>query len=353
MQAKLILQDGTTLSGESFGYEQSSAGEVVFNTGMVGYPECFTDPSYYGQILVLTYPLIGNYGVPKEENSSYYKTLFESPKIHLSGLVVTQYSEEYSHWEAKKSLSQWLKDEQVPAITGLDTRFLAKKIREEGTLLGKIIINGKDTDFYDPDRENLVSKVSSQEVTEYGDGEKTVAILDCGCKHGIIRSITKRGFRVRVYPWDYDISQENFAGLLISNGPGNPKFATAAIQSVKQVLQRTPTCPVFGICFGNQILALAAGADIYKLKYGHRSQNQPCVVVGSKRCFITSQNHGFAVDEKTLPPDWEPWFFNANDGTNEGIKHIKKPFRSVQFHPEAFPGPVDTEFLFDEFLEML
>ncbi len=252
--AKLIFADGTVLQGRGFGSHRSASGEAVFNTGMVGYPECFTDPSYYGQILILTYPIIGNYGVPGLGSTfDLMKSPFESDRVHIAGLVVSEISENYSHWNSVGSLHDWLTLQGVPGISGIDTRFLTQKLREQGATLAKIVI-GK---------------------------------------------------------------------------------------------------PIFGICLGHQLLARAAGASTYKLKFGHRSQNQPCIQVGTKRCYITSQNHGYAVAEESLPQNWEPWFFNANDGTNEGLRHRSKPFFSVQFHPEASPGPLDTSFLFDDFVKLL
>ena len=351
MIAKLVLEDGTVFTGEAFGSPNSVAGEVVFNTGMVGYPECFTDPSYEGQILVLTYPLIGNYGVPPVSQDGPLQQDFESQRIHIAGLVVSEHSQQFSHWKGATSLHTWLESNGVPGISGIDTRRLTQKLREHGCMLGKIVVSERDVEFHDPNRENLVARVSQTEPVTYGDGAKRVLLINCGCKFNIIRSLLQRDVTVVTVPWDWDISGETYDGLVISNGPGDPKMCAATVENVRQALE--DDTPVFGICLGNQILSLAAGADTYKLKYGHRSQNQPCVLVGSKRCYITSQNHGYAVDEKTLPPEWDPWFFNANDGTNEGIRHRSKPFMSVQFHPEASPGPLDTGFLFDEFIEML
>lgn len=353
MTAKLVLEDGSYYHGTSFGSSASVAGEVVFNTGMVGYPECFTDPSYTGQILILTYPLIGNYGVPDHHNgTSPLNNEFESEKVQISGLVVSEVSKDFSHWGGHSNLSDWLKASNVPAICDIDTRHLTQKLREHGSMLGKILVEDHvDLDFVDPNRENLIAQVSPKKPQEFGDGKKTVLLLNCGCKFNIIRSLLKRGVAVKSVPWNWELSQEKYDGLVISNGPGDPKTCQESIHHIRKALQNA--VPIFGICMGSQLLALAAGADTYKLKFGHRSQNQPCIQVGSKRCFITSQNHGYAVDERTLPEGWEPWFFNANDGTNEGIRHRSKPFMSVQFHPEASPGPVDTGFLFDEFVEML
>jgi carbamoyl-phosphate synthase small subunit len=350
-QIKLILEDGSIYSGYSFGAEKSTAGEVVFNTGMVGYPESMTDPSYKGQILTLTYPLIGNYGIPSNQTDLFgILKFFESDKIQIQGLIVSEQCENYHHWNAVKSLSQWLKEHNIPGIYGIDTRALTKKLREEGTMLGKIVYD-EDIDFDDPNKRNLVKEVSIDKPIIYGEGDIKIVVIDCGIKNNILRSFLKRDIQVIRVPWDYDISNKQFHGLFISNGPGDPKMCRETVETVRKTMERN--IPIFGICLGNQILALAAGADTYKLKYGHRSQNQPCREIGTKRCYITPQNHGYAVDTKTLPEDWEPWFENANDKTNEGIRHKTKPWFSIQFHPEAKCGPVDTEFLFDRFLEII
>ncbi len=353
MLAKLVLEDGTIFQGQSFGSATAGSGEVVFNTGMVGYPECFTDPSYAGQILTLTYPLIGNYGVPKiDSNGKPLASPFESEHIQIAGLVVSEVSTDFSHWDAGCSLHHWLNENGVPAITGVDTRGLTQKLRDNGSMLGKIIsAESGDPGFVDPNLENLVAKVSPATAQTFGDGAKKVLLLNCGCKYNIIRALLQRDVTVKAVPWNWDINQEEFDGLLISNGPGDPKMCKETVGNIRQIMEKR--APIFGICLGNQLLALAAGAETYKLKYGHRGQNQPCIMVGSKRCFITSQNHGFAVDDRSLPPDWAPWFFNANDGTNEGIRHRTLPFSSVQFHPEACPGPLDTKHLFDEFIDKI
>ena len=353
MLAKLILEDGSVFQGESFGSATPKSGEVVFNTGMVGYPECLTDPSYAGQIINLTYPLIGNYGVsPFHSNGSPIDSGFESTRIQIEGLIVSEFSRDYSHWDAKYSLQDWLLDNDIPAISGIDTRVITQKLREKGSMLGKIVPSeSRDIDFVDPNLCNLVARVSPHEPEIFGDGAKVVLLLNCGCKLNIIRSLLQRDVTVKSVPWDWDLSKEKFDGLLISNGPGDPRVCETAIENIRKAMQME--APIFGICLGNQLLARAAGAATYKLKYGHRGQNQPCVLVGSKRCFITSQNHGYAVDDKSLTDGWLPWFFNANDGTNEGIRHASKPFFGVQFHPEACPGPLDTSHLFDAFIEKL
>lgn len=347
----LHLEDGSVFEGYSFGFPQGVSGEVVFNTGMVGYPESLTDPSYKGQILVLTYPLIGNYGVPATHWINGLPTAFESDRIHIAGLIVSSYSPHYSHWNAARSLADWLKEQHVPALEGVDTRMLTKRLREKGAMLGKIPISDENPEFYDPNSENLVSVVSVKQPVRYNGGKKSVVLIDCGCKHGIIRSLLARGLTVIRVPWDYNFLDEDFDAVVVSNGPGDPTMCPETVGLVRKAMEEN--YPIFGICLGHQILALAAGADTYKLKFGHRSQNQPCIEVGTKRCYVTSQNHGYAVAAETLPPDWKPWFINANDGTNEGIRHRSRPFRGVQFHPEATPGPVDTAHLFDEFLSMV
>jgi len=348
---RLVLQDGSIFHGKQFGFPESVAGEVVFNTAMTGYPESITDPSYKGQILVLTYPLIGNYGVPDDISEDGISRYFESERIQVSGLVISDYSVDHHHWNARESLSDWLSENKVPGIYGIDTRALTKRLRERGTMLGKIIVNERDVDYFDPNLENLVAQVSIRERTVYGKGKYRILLVDCGVKHNIIRHLLSRDTTVIRVPWDHDLSREDYDGLFISNGPGDPKKCEAAISQLSIAIKGGK--PVFGICLGNQLLALAAGADTYKLKYGHRSHNQPVQLANSPRCFITSQNHGFAVDEKTLPPEWETLFTNLNDFTNEGLRHRKWPVFSAQFHPEASSGPTDTGFLFDEFLSLI
>jgi carbamoyl-phosphate synthase small subunit len=355
----LILEDKTVLKGTSFGAETDTQGEVVFNTGMVGYPESFTDPSYKGQILTLTYPLIGNYGIPSDsKDESGIKKYFESNNIHLNGILVAEYTEKPSHWNMKTTLSKWLKQNNIPALANIDTRALTQKLREKGTMLGKIIFdeNGLKKaggEFYDPNKENLVDMVSIKKPITYKRGRKKIVLIDCGCKNNIIRNLLKRNITVIRVPWNYDIFEHKikFNGVLISNGPGDPMIVKKTHEIVKKCLRAK--IPVFGICLGNQILAIAAGAKTYKLKYGHRAQNQPCMDLKTKKCYITSQNHGFAIQKKSLPAGWEPWFVNVNDKTIEGIRHKTKPFMAVQFHPEASPGPTDTSYLFDEFLKNL
>lgn len=343
MNGTLILEDQTKLVGKAFGAKVSVAGEVVFSTGMVGYPESFTDPSYRGQILVLTYPVIGNYGVPDKE-------FWESGRIQVAGLIISQYIDTPSHYHSVMTLGYWFEKEGIPILEIKDTRFLTQKIREQGAMLGKIEFD-KKIDFEDSNRRNLVSEVSTKEVTVKGSGKKTIVIFDCGGKANIERDFLKRGIRIITVPWNYNIfnSPHKFDALFFSNGPGDPKTVIDTIEIIKEGLKRK--IPILGICLGHQLLALAAGGDTYKLKFGHRGQNQPCHLVGSKRCFLTTQNHGYAVGK--IPPGFRPWFFNANDNTNEGIIHEKYPFMSVQFHPEVNPGPMDTDWIFDYFLEKI
>ena len=401
----LILSDGTVFRGRSFGYEKPVAGEVVFNTAMTGYPESLTDPSYAGQLMTLTYPLVGNYGVPPftiEANG--LATFMESEKIHAEAIIVSDYSENYSHWNAVESLADWLKREQVPGITGIDTRELTKVLREHGVMMGRIVFDdneelrmkneesgcaaaphgnssfGGEADIlhssFNYGEVNYVDRVSCKDIIVYAGGEsktfpvstpmeelnsqlsifhsqlKKVVLVDCGVKTNILRCLLKRGVEVIRVPWNYDFNGLQFDGLFISNGPGDPDTCDAAVQNIRRAMQNEKL-PIFGICMGNQLLSKAGGAKIYKLKYGHRSHNQPVRMVGTNRCFITSQNHGYAVDNNTLGADWEPLFVNMNDGSNEGIRHKRNPWFSAQFHPEAASGPTDTEFLFDEFVKLL
>ncbi len=363
-KATLILEDGSKFEGISFGAEKSALGEVVFNTGMMGYPETLTDPSYEAQIVTFTFPLIGNYGVPDDSMKDGLEVHFESNRIHPAGIIVSEYSEKHSHWEATRSLGDWLKINNVPAITGLDTRAITQHLRTNGAMLGKILV-GKDagkvssSKFYDPNKDNLVAQVCVKEPmtykTEHAKGKaKTIVLLDCGIKNNSIRSFLDRGANIIRVPWNYDFISKGIKcdGLFLSNGPGDPMLIKETHAIVKKALKAK--LPTFGICLGNQLMSIAAGAKTYKLKFGHRSQNQPCMDLDTKRCYITTQNHGFAVDAKTLPKkDWSVWFENVNDGTVEGVKHKTLPFFAVQFHPESTPGPLDTGWMFDKFIKVL
>ena len=366
--ARLILEDGTEFCGRSFGYDADTIGEVVFSTAMTGYPESLTDPSYAGQILVMTYPLVGNYGVPETSIGNNGLPMFmESERIHVKALVVADYSERFSHWNAKESLAAWLKREKIPAITGIDTRRLTMVIREHGVMMGRIALGGLENleeleKLGHPNYSsvNWVEKVSCKDVLVYQPTPniqlptpKRVVLVDCGVKANIVRCLTRRGIEVVRVPWDYDFNEIQFDGLFLANGPGDPERCEKTVEHIRKFLDNETVRPCMGICLGNQLLARAAGAKTYKLKYGHRSHNQPVRKVGTNQCFITSQNHGFAVDDKTLPADWEPLFVNMNDGSNEGVRHKTKPWFSVQFHPEACSGPTDTEWMFDEFAKLL
>lgn len=352
----LVLSDGTRFHGKSFGYDAPVAGEVVFNTAMMGYPESLTDPSYEGQLLTLTFPLVGNYGVPPftmEENG--IPSFMESERIHASALIVSDYSDYYSHWNAVESLSEWLKREKVTGITGIDTRELTKVLRENGVMMGKILFDENPELIPEADYAgiNFVDRVSCKEIIRYNEGAgKKVVLVDCGVKANIIRSLLSRGVEVVRVPWNYDYTDMEFDGLFLANGPGDPDMCEESVNIIRKQISESRK-PICGICMGNQLLAKAGGATIYKLKYGHRSHNQPVRQVGTNKCYVTSQNHGYAVDAKTLEADWEELFVNMNDGSNEGICHKTNPWFSSQFHPEACSGPVDTSFIFDKFIDTL
>lgn len=346
--AQLVLETGAIFNGFAPSWQQETFfGEVVFTTGMTGYPESLTDPSFAGQILTFTYPLIGNYGIPTSET-------WESPKIHAAGVIVSHATHHWSHHTGLQSFQEWLKEQEVPLLIGIDTRALTKTLRTSGTLLGAITIeNKKSFPFIDPNESHLVAGVSIPAKTTYQNGgQKTVVVVvDCGMKANIIRSLSRLPIVIHRVPYNYDYTQEHYDGIFISNGPGNPTKCTETIAILKKAMQNNK--PIFGICLGTQLLALAAGAKTYKLPFGHRSQNQPCIETKTKKCYVTSQNHGYAIEENSLPEEWNVSFRNINDGTVEGIEHVSKPFFAVQFHPEASPGPTDTHWLFDKFIQTL
>ena len=355
----LVLSDGTKFHGKSFGYEKPVAGEVVFNTAMMGYPESLTDPSYAGQLMTLTYPLVGNYGVPPFSiEANGLATFMESDRIYASAIIVSDYSASYSHWNAKESLGDWLKREQVPGVTGIDTRELTKVLREHGVMMGRLVFDDEANEatngnYEDYGSVNWVDKVSCKDIIRYNEGAgRKVVLVDCGVKANIIRCLVNRGVEVIRVPWNYDYTDMAFDGLFLANGPGDPDMCVDAVEVLRKQMSSSRK-PICGICMGNQLLAKAGGATIYKLKYGHRSHNQPVREVGTNRCYVTSQNHGYAVDAATLGNDWRELFVNMNDGSNEGIRHLSLPWFSSQFHPEACSGPVDTEFMFDRFIETL
>jgi len=345
--AKLILKNGISFEGKSFGAQASTSGEVVFSTGMMGYPESLTDPSYKGQILVLTYPLVGNYGIPDRE-------FWESDRIQISGLIVSNYIDTPYHFQSKQTLGNWLNEENIAALEIKDTRHITKLIRSRGNTLGKIQ-NIENTDFYDPNYENLVKSVSSKKINKKirSNSFPNILLIDLGAKRNIQRALLSRKINLITVPWDFDLTRNelktNIDGIVISNGPSNPKFVLETVNNISKLIKLS--IPILGICLGHQLLALAAGGDTKKLKYGHRSQNQPCIDSSNGRCYITTQNHGYAVS--TIPDNFKIWFTNANDGSNEGIIHKNKHIMSVQFHPEATPGPHDCEWIFDYFLEKI
>lgn len=344
--SRLVLRDGGVFEGLAPAWQDKTFfGEVVFTTGMVGYVESLTDPSYAGQILTFTFPLIGNYGVPDA-------SLWESSKIHASGVIITELSQSFHHFQARWSLQEWLKQQRVPLITGIDTRALTKLLREEGVMLGAITTDKKSPKkFFDPNATHLVKQVSVKEPRVYGKGRKKIIAVDCGMKENIIRCLSAFPWTIKRVPFDYDYTEEEWDGVFISNGPGDPMVCKETVAIMKKAMQRKK--PVFGICLGSQLMALAIGARTFKLPYGHRGHNQPCVHLPDQRCYLTSQNHGYAIDEKSLPKEWRVSFRNLNDQTVEGIEHKSLPFFSVQFHPEAAPGPVDTRWLFEKFYELV
>lgn len=358
--AKLVLEDGTELRGEVFGAQRPVAGEVVFNTGMTGYVETLTDPSYKGQILVMTYPLVGNYGVPPTRSEGSIDGPYESSGIQVQGLVVQGYVDQHSHHAANRSLDAWLRQDEIPGLHGIDTRTLTRRLREHGTMRGWLVPDGSSLEEAKHPSASIdmtsdvFHAVAPKEPVRYEGGDQRILVVDVGIKDNIVRSLLSRGATVTRAPWHSELAwlAHEADGIVIGNGPGDPKDLAPLIAQIRQLLGRFEK-PIFGICLGNQILSLAAGGDTYKLPYGHRGVNQPVQDLLTRRCYITSQNHGYAVRDDSLPPDWEPWFVNINDGTNEGVRSRAYPYFSVQFHPEAHPGPTDTGFLFDDFLRLV
>lgn len=351
----LILEDGHVFHGFSFGFEKPVSGEVVFSTAMTGYVESLTDPSYNGQILAITFPLVGNYGVPQASfDAQGLSSFYESEKVQVRALVVGDYSYDYSHWNASRSLADWLKEEQVVGIHGVDTRELTKVLREKGAMKAKIVFDTpEEIDFEDTQALNLASEVSCAEVKSYGQGTKKLCVVDCGVTHNLLRTLSGYDVEITRVPWNHDFNADTVAydGLLISNGPGNPELCTETIEHVRQFMQSGK--PICGVGLGHQILALAAGAKVEKLKAGHRGHNQPVRMVGSNKCVITAQNHGYAVVGASLPADWKELFVSMNDGSNEGIRHESKTWISTQFVPETAGGTTDTRFVFEEFFAAL
>jgi carbamoyl-phosphate synthase small subunit len=346
--AQLRLEDGKTFSGTRFGADIATSGEVVFTTAMVGYPESLTDPSYFGQILVFTYPLIGNYAVPDPHAKDQgIKKFLESERIQVKGVIVSEYCQDASHHRQWITLNEWLKENAIAALYNVDTRSLTQHLRDHGVMLGQIARNHTDS-LFDPNQENSVGHVSRKEATRLGRGNLCIAVLDCGIKNNIIRELLSYDTKLIIYPFNADVTTAPYDGLLISNGPGNPAKCVETIATIRNAMELGK--PILGICLGHQLLALAAGAKTYKLKFGHRSHNQPCAQKNG-RAFVTAQNHGYAVDASSLPENWLESFYNTNDGTNEGIRHRHLPFSSVQFHPEGASGPMDSRFLFAEFIE--
>lgn len=366
-KAVLVLEDGSHFFGHGFGAAKKVSGEVVFSTSMVGYPEALTDPSYKGQILTLTYPLVGNYGVPPYNLELGIPRYFESESIKVTGLVVHELCQKPYHWASTKTLDEWLKSENIPGIYGIDTRELTKKLRVKGVMLGILHVceEGEELNHEkllkevetvpDPNLRDLVREVTIKEPVHHeAGGNKVVVLIDCGVKYSILRNLLKRGINVVRVPYNFsaeEILEYNPSWVIVSNGPGDPKKCVRTTECVRGLVEED--IPTMGICLGTQVLALALGGDTYKLKYGHRSQNQPVLDLETNRCYITTQNHGYAVSPDSLNgTDLEAWFMNANDKTVEAIKHKTKPAFALQWHPEASPGPYDTEFLFDEFLKL-
>ncbi|MDR0398740.1 MAG: glutamine-hydrolyzing carbamoyl-phosphate synthase small subunit [Endomicrobium sp.] len=367
-KAYLELSNGIKLEGKAIGADVSVSGEMVFNTGMLGYSEAMTDPSYLGQILVFSFCLIGNYGIPFPENGDFFSSQgHESSSIKTQGIIVSDIYSGCHHHDGGISLEDWMKKQDVPGIAGIDTRYLVQTIRESGNLWGRIVPEGakpqnkskfeflkhfEDGEYVDPSKFNLMPSVSTKERQIIGRGSKKVAVIDCGAKWNIMRMLIERGCEVEVLPWDTDFSTVKCDGWVISNGPGDPKNTADLVERIKKDVL-TSNKPILGICLGHQLLALASGAKTKRLSHGHRSHNQPVFSLPDKKAYMSSQNHRYAVEKNSIQAGWELWFENANDDSVEGLKHKTKPFMSVQFHPEASSGPNDTSWIMDKLVGLL
>jgi len=361
------LEDGTVFDGTGFGYPTTIFGEAVFNTGMVGYVEALTDPSYSGQILALTYPLVGNYGVPDPsiKDSDGIKQYFESDRIQARGLVVHELSLTASHWNLTMTLDEWLYNEKIPGISGIDTRALTMKLRTNGVMMAALAVSDKEIDEKDLKKkldaakkyndEELMDVVSVKEPQEYGTGNEAIVVVDTGVKNAILKNVRNLGYKVIRVPWNYSIEKivsYSPKGVVLSNGPGDPVKCAATMKTAKTLIDKN--IPTLGICLGAQILGLAGGASTYKLKYGHRGQNKSCIDLDNNQVYVTSQNHGYCIDPESLKKtDFKLWFSNTDDKTVEGIKHKEKKIIAVQFHPEASPGPFDCMFVFEELKKLI
>ncbi len=365
--AKLVFDNGTVLDGVGFGYSTTVFGEIVFNTGMVGYTEALTDPSYCGQILTLTYPLVGNYGVPDPSivDEDGIPKFFESSKIQARGLVVHELSLTASHWNLTMTLDEWMYNEKIPGISGIDTRELTKKLRTSGVMMAALVVSDSKIDVEQVkkqlesathyDSEQFMDDVSTKEEKVYGKDENTVVVIDTGAKHAILRNVREIGYKVVLLPWNtpYEkIMSYNPKGIILSSGPGDPQKCPNTIVTAKKLIE--DNIPTLGICLGAQIIGIAGNTETYKLKYGHRGQNKPCVNLENNQVYVTSQNHGYGITPESLEKsDFDLWFTNADDKTVEGIKHKTKNCIAVQFHPEAAPGPYDCKFVFEKLKEMM
>ena len=363
-EAFLKLSNGKRLKGRFIGAPLNCSGELVFTTAMVAYSEALTDPSYFGQILVFTYPLIGNYGIPslKEEKFKLTSQAWESAAVHAAGVIVSSYSPETFHWTSYQDLDRWLFEQGVTGICEIDTRQLVHEIRENTQLFARIeveevtaerklggLLETKKDAFFDPNTKDIISYVSTKKREVFGSSKLRIGVLDCGVKWNILRQILNFDCSVELLPFDTDLASIDCHGFLLSNGPGNPNLCQNIVAQIKKLLKQER--PVLGICLGHQLLSLAAGASIEKMTYGHRSHNQPVWVPGQKKAYISCQNHSYVVIKESLPEDWQVWFENINDHTVEGIKSTKAPFRSVQFHPESAGGPRDTAWILEDFVK--